>query len=145
MYKLTQKTFPWEESLRHPDGTGLPQKVVSPVFISLCLAIQTLRGHCSHCPRGPARLLLQLTTGVCYDRLCYGSFSGMHADAAARISVHAGFKGKSEKPGHVCQGQDPCRQPLRGWCVKPKLQWRPQDIGDTMNKECLLRKVTGNE
>jgi hypothetical protein len=28
--------------------------------------------------------------------------------------------------------------------VKPKLQWRSQDVGDTRNKGCLLRKGIGN-
>jgi hypothetical protein len=29
--------------------------------------------------------------------------------------------------------------------VKPKIQWRPQDEGDTRNMECLPRKAAGNE
>jgi hypothetical protein len=29
--------------------------------------------------------------------------------------------------------------------MKPKIQWRSQEVGDVRNVECLLRKVAANE
>jgi hypothetical protein len=60
---------------------------------------------------------------------------------------HPDFKGRPERPGNMCQGRTPCRQPLRGeaWSMGMKLQRRTQDIGSAGNMECLLRKTMGNK
>jgi hypothetical protein len=29
--------------------------------------------------------------------------------------------------------------------VKSKMQWKPQDMGNVRNMDCLLRKATGNK
>jgi hypothetical protein len=63
---------------------------------------------------------------------------------------HPDFKGRPRKPGNVWQGQKslqaaPERAMLEAVRVKPKLQWRPQDVGIVRNVECLSRKATGKE
>jgi hypothetical protein len=54
---------------------------------------------------------------------------------------HPDFEGKPRRPDNVIGS------PWEGKTVKmkPKLHWRPQDVGNASNMECLLRKAIGNK
>jgi hypothetical protein len=57
------------------------------------------------------------------------------------------FKGRRKDQGTMCGRIGVPEGSARGEavCMKPKLQWRLQDVGEDMNMEHLPRKVAENE
>jgi hypothetical protein len=59
------------------------------------------------------------------------------------------FKGRPVGSGNVWYIRIPAGIPLEHdhepMIVKPKMQWRLQEVRDVINKECLMRKVVGNK